>query len=144
MGKLNNLVDFYVEESIKEGRTLEQKELFKNALTKDVIAEVKAQITEAEKIAQKKELRKIENAERARLKRGRIATFIIDALALAFLVGFGVNQITNLLEQLRKGMGWSEVAFSVVLIIGSALIITWFLFAQMGIKLKSEENPDDE
>ena len=144
MGKLQNLVDFFVEESVKEGRPQEEKDLFKRTLTNAVIAEVKDQMTEKEKASQKEELRKAEKAERARLKRGRIATFILDALFLAFGVGLIVNQTTDLIEEIRVGMGWSTVALSIVLIIVLAIIITWFLLVQMGIKLKSEDDSNGD
>lgn len=140
MGKLQSLVDFFVEESVKDSKSQKDKELLKQALTNDVMAEMKAQMTEMEKASQKETLRKAEEAERAKLKQGRIATFILDALFLAFCVGLIVNQTTNLIEKIRAGMGWSTVALSILLIIVLAIIITWFLLAQMGIRLKSEED----
>lgn len=144
MGKLNELVDFFVEESVKEKQSPAQKRLLKQALTSDVLAEVKKQLTAAEKQKQKNELQRAEKAERLRLKRERIATFIVEALFLALIVGLIVNQLTNLIEQVRLGMNWSEIILPLVLIFIGALIITWFLVAQIGIKLKGDESLDGE
>lgn len=144
MGDLNDVVEFFVEGIVKETRTVEQKKLIKDALTKKIIDEVNEQITEEEKSARMKKLRKLENEERARLKRGRIATFILDAVLLAFLIGLAVNQITNLLEQMQKGLNWNVIIFSTVLLILLFIIITWLLFVQMGISLKSEESLHDK
>ena len=144
MGKLNELVDFFVEESVKEKRSPEQKRLLKQALTNTVLAEVKEQLTAVERQKQTNELQRAEKAERLRLKRERIAAFIVEALFLALIVGLIVNQLTNLIEQVRLGMNWSEIILPVVLIFIGALIITWFLVAQIGIKLKGDESLDDE
>lgn len=142
MNMLNNLLDVYVDHFFKEsGRETPSSndvDILRKALSRDIRLELKTQMTEEEKKHLREELKNVEKEERLRLRRGRIATFIVEALVLAFFIGMIVNQMTNLIEQIRQGMSWDQAAFSVILIIITLLTIVIFLFVQVGIKVNEE------
>ena len=115
------------------------KKLLKEALVNEVLQEVKADLTQAEKDALKKSLEQ----ERKELRRGSISELILDAVVLAFLVGLAVNQLTNIFDQLRLGVGIGVLRWAVVSLIFLAILVIVFLFVKMGIQFVKKSDTDD-
>lgn len=138
MKKLDNLVDFYVEEKTDDKVSSKDKKLLKEALVSKVLQEVKADLTQAEK----DDLKKILEQERKALRRGSIAELILDAVVLAFLVGLAVNQLTNIFDQLRLGVGISVLHWAIVSLIFLAILVILFLFVKMGIQFVKKSDTD--
>lgn len=134
MAMLDVLINSFLDQKLGEKHTKEEKALLQNALKQEIVRDVKKQY--------KAELKQIEKNERAQLKRRRFASFIVEALFLATLVGLVVNQLTNLLEQIQIGMNWGAVRTPIILIVILIAVITWFLFIQIGIKSGNGEELD--
>lgn len=139
MKKLDSLVDFFVEGRTNDTVSAKEKKLLKEALVNEVLQEVKANLTQAEKDALKKSLEQ----ERKELRRGSIAELILDAVVLAFLVGLAVNQLTNIFDQLRLGVGIGVLRWAVVSLIFLAILVIVFLFVKMGIQFVKKSDTDD-
>lgn len=139
MKKLDSLVDFFVEGRTNDTVSTKDKKLLKEALVNEVLQEVKADLTQAEKDALKKSLEQ----ERKELRRGSISELILDAVVLAFLVGLAVNQLTNIFDQLRLGVGIGVLRWAVVSLIFLAILVIVFLFVKMGIQFVKKSDTDD-
>lgn len=139
MKKLDSLVDFFVEGRTNDTVSTKDKKLMKEALVNEVLQEVKADLTQAEKDALKKSLEQ----ERKELRRGSISELILDAVVLAFLVGLAVNQLTNIFDQLRLGVGIGVLRWAVVSLIFLAILVIVFLFVKMGIQFVKKSDTDD-
>ena len=139
MKKLDSLVDFFVEGRTNDTVSTKDKKLLKEALVNEVLQEVKAGLTQAEKDALKKSLEQ----ERKELRRGSISELILDAVVLAFLVGLAVNQLTNIFDQLRLGVGIGVLRWAVVSLIFLAILVIVFLFVKMGIQFVKKSDTDD-
>lgn len=139
MKKLDSLVDFFVEGRTNDTVSTKDKKLLKEALVNEVLQEVKADLTQAEKDALKKSLEQ----ERKELRRGSISELILDAVVLAFLVGLAVNQLTNIFDQLRLGVGIGVLCWAVVSLIFLAILVIVFLFVKMGIQFVKKSDTDD-
>ena len=139
MKKLDSLVDFFVEGRTNDTVSTKDKKLLKEALVNEVLQEVKADLTQAEKDALKKSLEQ----ERKELRRGSISELILDAVVLAFLVGLAVNQLTNIFYQLRLGVGIGVLRWAVVSLIFLAILVIVFLFVKMGIQFVKKSDTDD-
>lgn len=139
MKKLDSLVDFFVEGRTNDTVSTKDKKLLKEALVNEVLQEVKADLTQGEKDALKKSLEQ----ERKELRRGSISELILDAVVLAFLVGLAVNQLTNIFDQLRLGVGIGVLRWAVVSLIFLAILVIVFLFVKMGIQFVKKSDTDD-
>lgn len=132
MSMLDVLIDFYLKKRSSEDFTSEEEALLRHALKNEVLSDVKKHY--------RKQLKEAEKKERLRLKRQRLAAFILEALILALLVGLLVNQITNIVTQIQIGLDLDALEVSTVLIALLTAFITWFILAQLGVKFISKED----
>lgn len=138
--RLHNIVSFYV----RKNCTDEVQEEFTEALEKELRDEVRNGIEEHDIREMKARLEKEEHEERDKLRRQRIAVFALDAVIIAFLVGFLVNQATSLVERIQEELGWGAYATPGILIAISLLILVLFLIFRMGLHINREKAEDDE
>ena len=71
-------------------------------------------------------------------RRKTLVEVIVDAVFLATLIGLTVNQVTNLMEQIRLALGFGPVATPIVLILLLAIVIFLFAIVRLGLHQREE------
>lgn len=124
MGRLESVVDFYVDKKFVNNFTTEadEKDFIKKWLIDDIIKEVKQRMTDEELEVLKEKL----HQEEVRLRTKQISKFIIEAIFVAFIVGMITNQATNFISEICMHQNWNQLFVSLLFIAIFLLIMVLF------------------
>ncbi len=140
---LDKLVDTYVRQAqknlgLEEAQDAEAVEEMKDMVYQQVSKEVLRCYEEDLIQKMRQRVDQEETQRRQAWRRKTLVEVIVDAVFLATLIGLTVNQVTNLMEQIRLALGFGPVATPIVLILLLAIVIFLFAIVRLGLHQREE------